>query len=83
MYPSKILTAAVLAATAAATLAAATTAGAADARTQGSPVQVVRPGQVVDTGHGIELELTFPRLTVTVYDARGAVMASLTSPAST
>ena len=70
MYPSKILTAAgaaVLAATAVASLTAATTAsattagaaaGAADARSQGSPVQVVRPGQVVDTGHGVDLRLT-------------------------
>ena len=58
MYPSKILTATVLAATAAATLAAAGTAGAADVRTQSLPVQVVRPGQVVDTGHGVDLQLT-------------------------
>ena len=57
MYPSKIVTAAVLAATAAATLATAGTAAAAGTRTRNLPVEVVRPGQVVDTGHGVDLQL--------------------------
>ncbi|SEG26999.1 hypothetical protein SAMN05216223_104125 [Actinacidiphila yanglinensis] len=57
MYPSKIVTAAVLAAATAATLATAGTATAAAARTGNQPVEVVRPGQVVDTGHGVDLQL--------------------------
>jgi hypothetical protein len=57
MHPSKIVTAAVLATAAAATLATAGTAGAADTRTGSLPVEVVRAGQVVETGHGVDLQL--------------------------
>ncbi|MFC1419060.1 hypothetical protein [Streptacidiphilus cavernicola] len=62
MYPSKNVIATVLAATAAVTLTAAGTASAAGTATAGtaprSPrVEVVRPGQVVDTGHGVDLQL--------------------------
>jgi hypothetical protein len=75
MHSRKILPAAVLAATAAVgavgtagTAEAATTAGAIAIATAAQPhtlpVQVVRPGQIVDAGHGEDLKLTATDLCV-------------------
>lgn len=69
MYPSKILSAAVLAATAAVTMATTGTAHAADTRALPSDVQVVGPGQLVDVGHGADLQLSRTQRCVGTPDA--------------
>lgn len=71
MYPSKILSAAVLAATAAATMLTAGSAHAAAPRALPSDPQIVRPGEVVEVGHGIDLQLTKTQRCVGTPDAWG------------